>query len=595
MAKDRLLDDEVLEKPFNRETFVRITGYLRPYLKSIALILSLIGITSAIGLLNPYLMKLSIDNYISKGNLKGLMVLVLIFLGLNGISLLCSRYRISLMSKVAKNILYQIRQDLFSHLQDLSIDFFESRPVGKILSRVIGDVNSLNDVIINTITSIVPDSITLLAIIIILVKLHPQLAMVGLIILPFLAISLFCIQVISRKRWQQVRKKFSTANAYIHETFAGAKVVKAFVQEKATGGTFLDLLKDIRRVWLSAIRVNAALWPVVDASWGISMALVYWYGIRLLNTGGITIGLLVAFTGYIGMLWQPILNLSNFYNSLISAMAGAERIFEIMDIKPAIVEKPDAVDIGEIKGEVEFKNVTFCYDNERPVLNGVNFKVRPGETIALVGPTGAGKTTIINLIARFYDVTDGAVLIDGRDIRDIKLKSLRSKMGIMLQDTFLFNGTIADNIRYGKPDATMDEIIKAAKTVGAHDFIIQTEKGYDTEILEMGNRLSTGQRQLIALARTIIADPHILILDEATSSIDTHTEVILQKALEKVMENRTSFVIAHRLSTIRNADRIFVVDGGRIIEMGSHSELINRKGLYYDLYRSQYEAMEKIS
>lgn len=595
MAKRKLLEDEVLEKPFSKDTFFRIAGYLKPHAKAIALILALIGITSVIGLLNPYLMKLAIDNYISKSNVKGLMVLVLLFLTLNIVSLVCSRYRISIMSKVAKKILYQIRQDLFSHLQELSIDFFESRPVGKILSRVIGDVNSLNDVIINTITSIVPDSITLVAIVIILFKLHARLAIIGLVILPFLAISLFTIQVVSRKRWQQVRKKFSTANAYIHETFAGAKVVKAFVMEEDTSNTFLELSKDIRRVWLNAIRINNALWPVVDASWGISMALVYWYGIKLLNTGGITIGLLVAFTGYIGMLWQPIINLSNFYNSLISAMAGAERIFEIMDIKPAIVEKPDAIEINEIKGEVEFKNVTFSYDAERPVLKNVSFKVEPGETIALVGPTGAGKTTIINLIARFYDVTEGKILIDGKDIRDIKLKSLRSKIGIMLQDTYLFNGTIADNIRYGKLDATMDEIVKAAKIVGAHDFIINTEKGYDTEIKEMGNRLSVGQRQLIALARTIIADPHILILDEATSSIDTHTEIMLQKALEKVMENRTSFVIAHRLSTIRNADRIFVVDDGRIIEMGSHNELINLKGLYYNLYKSQHEAMEKIS
>lgn len=595
MAKSKLVDDEVLERPFNKETLKRIAKYFVPFRMQIAFVLLIIAITSVIGLVNPYLMKIAIDKYIAKNNVHGLIILSVIFLSLNIILLFCSRYRTKLMGRVSKKILYNIRQDLFIHLQSLSIDFFESRPVGKILARVIGDVNSLNDIINNLIASIIPDSVTVIAVIVIMFNLNAKLAMVSLIIMPILAVTLFTIQRIARKKWQMVRKKFSTANAYIHESFAGARVVKAYVREEKNGHQFYKLAKDIRDTWIGAIRVSNSFWTFVDTSWGISIALVYWFGIRLLNTNSITIGLLVAFTSYIGMLWQPIINLSNFYNSLVSAMAGAERIFEIMDTKPVIEDRPSSIQIDEIKGKVIFKNVSFSYDNERKVLDNVSFTVNPGETIALVGPTGAGKTTIINLLSRFYDTTEGDIFIDDYNVKDIVLRSLRERMGIMLQDNYLFMGTVADNIRYGKIDATQQEIEWAAKLVGAHDFIMKMENGYDTDIKEMGNRLSVGQRQLIALARTILSDPHILILDEATSSIDTKTELMLQKALENVMKGRTSFVIAHRLSTIRNASRIFVVNDGKIIEAGTHKELILKQGLYYDLYKSQSEFLEKIS
>lgn len=595
MPFNRFNDDEVLEKPFDRKIFGRILAYLKPFSKQIAIILSLVAVTSAIGLINPYLMKLSIDEFIAKSNIRGLIIMAAVLLSLNMVSMICQRFRISIMSKVAKTVLFNIRQDLFAHIQTLSLDFFDSRPVGKILARIIGDVNSLNDILINAITSLLPDSVMLIAIVIILLSMNARLAIIALIMLPALAFSLTLVQVVARKRWQLVRKRSSNVNAYIHESFAGSKVVKAFVREEESSHIFLDLARDMREVWLSAIRANNALWPIVDTSWGISMALVYWYGIRLLNTGSITIGMLVAFTGYLGMFWQPIINLSNFYNSLVSAMAGAERIFEIMDKQPDIKDKVDAIELPDIIGRIEFKNVTFSYGDDQPVLKDVSFEVEPGETIALVGPTGAGKTTVINLIARFYDANDGSILIDGHDIKDITLKSLRSRMGIMLQDSFLFPGTIADNIRYGKLDATMDEIIEAAKAANAHEFIVNMEKGYDTEVSERGSRLSMGQRQLISFARTILADPRILILDEATSSIDTHTEMLIQQALKRLLTGRTSFVIAHRLSTIRNADRIMVVNNGNIIEAGSHDELMKKRGHYYNLYMAQYKFLEEIS
>ena len=339
----------------------------------------------------------------------------------------------------------------------------------------------------------------------------------------------------------------------------------------------------------SAIIIANGFWPLVQLSWGLGTIIVFWYGVILLRSDGITVGTLVAFNGYVALFWIPIMNLSNFYNILITNLAGAERIFEIMDIEPEIIDTTKATVLPKIKGTVEFKNVTFAYNKGTEVLKNISFKIKEGETIALVGETGAGKTTIVNLVSRFYDLDEGQLLIDGYDIKEVTLESLRSQMAIMTQETFLFSGTISDNIRYGKLEATDEEVVAAAKVVYAHEFIMRLEKGYATDVNERGARLSVGQRQLVALSRAILADPRILILDEATSSIDTETEKLVQQGISKLLANRTSFVIAHRLSTIRNADRIMVIGDGKIIEEGSHAELLKKQGDYYRLYLAQFK------
>lgn len=378
-------------------------------------------------------------------------------------------------------------------------------------------------------------------------------------------------------------------NAYIHEDFSGIKVIHSFTSEEHTSKRFYKFLNDLKGSFVHAVKMNDLFWPITEFSWGLAAIVVFWFGVSMLNSGDITVGLLVAFTGYLSIFWQPIANISNFYNILVINMAGAERIFNIMDIEADIKDVENAKTLPKIKGDVVFENVSFCYDKDNIVLNDVSFHVKAGETVALVGPTGAGKTTIINLISRFYESQKGRVLIDGYNVKEVTLESLRGQLGIMTQDTFMFSGTIKDNIKYGKLDASDEEIINAAKAVCAHDFIIKLEKGYDTNINERGSRLSAGQRQLIAFARALLANPAILILDEATASIDTQTERLIQKGIKTLLSGRTSFVIAHRLSTIQNADRIMVIDEGKIKETGKHIELLKKKGLYYDLFNAQFK------
>jgi len=592
MARNRFMDDEELEKSVNWVLIRRLAGYLMSHKGKVFAALALMLISTGVGLLSPYLMRIAIDEYIMAKDRAGLWWIGGILLAAYLISMVAQRRRIQIMSGLSKNILMNMRQELFSHIQTLSFHFFDGRPVGKILARVISDVNNLHDLFTNSITNLIPDFITLVAVIFIMMSIHLKLALGTMIILPFLMISMSYIQNESRKRWQVVRKKSSNINAFIHESFAGIRVIQSFAKEKETLEIFLDLVRSLKDSWMRAVRVSNAFWPLVDLSWAMGSVIVYWYGTRLLGMGDITVGILVAFTSYTGMFWQPIVNISNFYNSLVVAMASAERIFEIMDLQPDIRDMEGARELPPIQGKVEFQKVHFSYEHDSPVLHDVSFTVQPGETIALVGPTGAGKTTIVNLVSRFYDPDHGKVLIDDHDIREVTLQSLRSQMGIMLQDTFLFSTSILENIRYGRLDATDEEVMEAAKAVNAHEFIMELEDGYHTQVSERGSRLSVGQRQLISFARALLADPRILILDEATSSIDTHTEILVQKALEKLLKGRTSFVIAHRLSTIRNADRIMIVDDNRIIESGTHQELMEKQGFYYNLYMSQYRFLE---
>lgn len=592
MPRNNFKQDEKLKESVNIEIIGRLLVYLKPYKLQVVQTLVLMGIVIATELLNPLFLKLGIDHFIAEKNTGGLLALGAAMVGVNAVSMICARYRIRIMSKVSNQILLTIRQQLYTHIQKLSFSFFDNRPVGKILARVIGDVNSLNDLFVNSVTSLIPDLVTIVAVVIIMLSMHFKLGLVALMTLPFLLTSMFLVQIVSRKRWQVYRKKKSNMNAFIHEDFSGIRVVQSYTAEKNTSTTFHNLLQELMAAFVGAIKTNDLFWPLVEVSWGLGSVVVFWYGVTLLNTQSITVGLLVAFTGYISLFWRPIMNISNFYNTLITNMSGAERIFEIMDIDPEIEDNPDAVMLPEIQGDVTFNHVTFQYEEGHPVLKDISFHVKAGETIALVGPTGAGKTTVINLISRFYEAPHGEVLIDGYDLKNVTIESLRSQMGIMMQDTFLFSGMIKENIRYGKLDATDEEVIEAAKAVCAHDFIMKLEKGYDTDVNERGTRLSVGQRQLIAFARALLASPRILILDEATSSIDTHTERLVQQGIQKLMSERTSFVIAHRLSTIQSADRIMVIDHGKIKEIGNHQELMKSKGLYYQLVMAQYKFLD---
>lgn len=589
MPINNFKDDEKLEQSLNITIVKRLLTYLKPYGGAVAKTLALMLMAIAVELFNPFFLKLGIDKYITAGDWQNLMMLGGIMILVNAVAMVCSRFRIIIMGKVSNRILLTIRQQLYTHIQKLSFSFFDNRPTGKILARIIGDVNSLNELFTNSVTSLIPELVKIVSVVVIMMVMNYRLGLVALATLPVMVCVMFVISTVSRKRWQVFRKKSSNLNAFTHEDFSGIRVVQSFAAEQSTSATFMDLCNDWRKAFIRAVRMNDFFWPTVEMSWGVGTVLVFWLGATLIETGTITPGLLVAFTSYVSMFWQPIMNISNFYNQLVTNMSGAERIFEILDIDPDIKDRPNCSDMPKIQGDVSFKNVTFGYDEGQQVLKDVSFEVKEGQTIALVGSTGAGKTTVVNLISRFYEVTAGEVMIDGINLNNVSLESLRGQIGLMPQDTFLFSATIKENLRYGKLDATDEEIIAAAKAVSAHDFIMKFEKGYDTDVNERGTRLSAGQRQLIAFARTLLANPRILILDEATASIDTHTERLVQQGIRKLLQGRTSFVIAHRLSTIRNADRIMVVEDGGIVETGTHEELIRLQGQYYNLYTSQFK------
>ena len=440
-------------------------------------------------------------------------------------------------------------------------------------------------------TKLIPDLLTVTGVAVIMLIKNWKLAMAALLMLPVLVLSMFLIQFKAHKLWQIHRKKNSNLNAFIHEDISGIRIVQSFVAEPETQEDFAVFSEDHRASFVNAVRIADLFTPLVEITWGVGGFLLYYIGICIVGAEHVGIGTFIAFSTYIGMFWSPIRNLASFYNKIVTNISAAERIFDILDTPAEITDSAGAYDLLTIKGNVSFSNVSFAYTDEpdRLVLENVSFEVKAGETIALVGPTGAGKTTIVNLISRFYDVTSGKISIDGHDIRAVTLESLRKQMGVMTQDTFLFSGTIRENICYGRLDATEEEMIAAAKAVHAHSFIMEMEKGYDTEVSEHGAKISIGQRQLLAFARTMLSNPGILILDEATSSIDTHTEILVQAGIQALLKSRTSFVIAHRLSTIRGADRIFYVDDNRIVEEGNHRELMAKKGSYYKLYQSQFE------
>ena len=593
MGKNTMRSDEETMRRSKSEIIGRLLVYLKPYTwKSIIVILLMVFVILC-GILNPYLLKVAIDNNVVNKNINGLLEIGVLLVSINLVSWVLSRIRWKMISEITNNILVNIRHELYAHIQKLSFDFFDSRPVGKILARVVGDVNALKNLFDQSIQSLIPELLNLVFVAIVMLILNVKLALACIALLPILTLAMFVIEIYSRRRWEVYRNKRSNLNAFTHEEFSGVKVVQSFAKEEYTEEKFAELVKQQKKSFNRAVRLNDFFWPLVELSWGIGTVIVFSVGYRLIISGEIQVGTLIAFSMYTGMFWRPIMNLSNFYNTLITNFSAADRIFDILDISPEIENIESAEKMPEIKGDVEFKNVTFSYDETSEVLKEVNFKVNSGEKIALVGSTGAGKSTIVSLLSRFYDVTSGEILVDGKNIKNVNLESYRSQMGIMLQDTFLFSSTIMENIRYGRLDATDEEVILAAKAVNAHGFINKLEKGYNTEVNERGSRLSLGQRQLVSFARALLANPRILILDEATSNIDTQTEKLVQIGIEKLLEGRTSFVIAHRLSTIRDCDKIMVIEDGRVVEAGTHNELLAKKEIYYNLYMAQYKFLNE--
>ena len=595
MARNKYDIDEVMEDKFDINQLKRLFTYVRPYKGQLALALFLMLSSSALTMLFPTFIMKIMDEYIPAGNIHSIVQITIITVVIILYSCICIRWKIRITSRIGQEIVHQLRSDIFCHLQELPFSYYDERPHGKIQVRVVNYVNSLSDLLSNGIINTITDMCNLIFILIFMLTLHVRLTLICLCGLPILAAVIIAVKKKQRSAWQIQSNKQSNLTAYIAESINGIRVTQSFVRENENTSIFNRLSGNYRDAWMRAVKYNFLMWPCIDSISTVTTAIIYVVGISWISGElyGVTVGVLIAFSSYISRFWEPINTLASFYNSLLTAIAYLERIFETIDEPVNVKDAPDAVPMPPIKGEVSFQNVCFSYEDGVQILNNVNFTAKPGDTYAIVGPTGAGKSTIVNLISRFYNVDSGTITIDGTDISKVTLSSLRKQMGIMMQDSFIFSGTIMDNIRYGNLNATDEEVIAAAKTVCAHDFIMDMEDGYQTQVNERGSRLSAGQRQLISFARALLENPAILILDEATSSIDTETELLLQKGLNKLLEGRTSFIIAHRLSTIKNANCIMYVDKGNILEKGTHEELLAKHGEYYKLFMSQYDFLNQ--
>ena len=594
MARNKYDVDETLETKFDMKQIKRLFSYVGRYRKKLIMTIMLMLFSSALGMVIPVLMQRVMDIYIPNHDKKGILLMA----ALAALIILATAYilriKIKWTSQIGQGIIHELRRELFIHLEELPFSYYDSRPHGKIQVRVVNYVNNLSDLLSNGIINTITDLCNLFFIIAFMLSINVKLTLVCLCGLPVLAVVIIALKKKQRKAWQIQSNKQSNLNAYIAESINGIRVTQSFVREDENSGIFNRLSDGYREAWMRAVKFNFIMGPSVDIISTITTAFIYVLGISWMSNpdSGITVGVLIAFTAYISRFWNPINTLASFYNSLLTAISYLERIFETIDEPVLVKDAEGATEMPPIKGDVEFKNVTFSYEDGVEILKKVSFKAKKGQTVAIVGPTGAGKTTIVNLLSRFYNVDSGEVLIDGIDISKVTIRSLRKQMGVMMQDSFIFSGTVMDNIRYGNKEVSDEQVIQAARTVCAHDFIMEMENGYYTQINERGSRLSQGQRQLISFARALLANPKILILDEATSSIDTETEILLQKGLNELLKGRTSFIIAHRLSTIKNADFIMYIDAGGIAEMGSHEELISQKGEYYKLYMSQYDFLK---
>ena len=594
MARNKYDVDEIIEEQFDVHQLLRLGKYVAPHKKKMFLAAVLMLSSSALTMLIPIFFMRVIDQCIPERDMNGIIRYSILSLLLILYSVVTLKAKIQITNQVGQSVIHQLRTDLFAHLQELPFSYYDNRPHGKIQVRVVNYVNNLSDLLSNGLINTITDLCSLIFIIGFMVSINWKLTLMCMCGLPVLALFAALIKRRQHLAWQIQSNKQSNLNAYIAESINGVRVTQSFVREEKNREIFNSLSDSYRTSWMKAVRFNFMMGPTVDMISVVTTAFLYVVIVQWVShdVSGASVGVLVAFTSYISRFWSPITTLANFYNSLLTAISYLERIFETIDEPVAVKDAPDAVEMPPITGKVTFDHVDFSYEDGVKILDNVSFIAQPGESFAIVGPTGAGKTTIVNLLSRFYNVDSGTVRVEDMDISKVTLHSLRTQMGVMMQDSFIFSGTIMDNIRYGNKTATDEEVIRAAKTVCAHEFIMQMEDGYQTQVNERGSRLSAGQRQLISFARALLADPKILILDEATSSIDTETEIALQKGLNELLKGRTSFIIAHRLSTIKNCDTILYVDKGKIQERGNHQELLRQKGAYYDLYMSQYSFLQ---
>ncbi|WP_345238731.1 ABC transporter ATP-binding protein [Pontibacillus salipaludis] len=594
LQRFKYTQDQAIEKQFNWKQMGRMLQYVKPYSKRLlpAAIIAML-VSTIVRLIVPVLIgKVAIDLAI-KGEDPNLLIQLVVGISiLYVLSFVGNTLRIRWVNILGQNVIYDLRKHLFSHVQRLSHKFFDNRSAGSILVRIMNDINSLQELFTNGIINLLMDVVTLIGIIVILLVLSPKLALAIMIILPIMFFISTKLRRNIRRSWQDVRIQQSRLNSHLNESIQGIRITQSFSQENENTEYFDGVNSDNFESWRNATKKSAMFRPFVEMSNAVGTVILISYGAFLIINGQITVGTFVTFSTFLGMFWEPISRLGQMYNQLLMAMAASERIFEFLDEEPNVEERKDAIELKDMKGHIDFDHVRFSYDEDRVALHDISLEIKQGQTVALVGHTGSGKSTIANLISRFYDPTNGSVKIDGHDLRDVKLNSVRQQISVVLQDTFIFSGTIMENIRFGRPDATDEEVIESAKVVGADDFIQRLANGYETEVEERGNILSAGERQLLSFARALLADPKILILDEATSSIDTETEVKIQEALNRLLKGRTAIIIAHRLSTIRDSDNIIVLEHGRILEQGNHRELMELKGEYFDLVKTQFQMLD---
>ncbi len=573
---------------FNIRVVARLMGFLRPHWRSMVAAFVCMLVSSGLGLLIPYLMKIAVDQSIATSNVAELNRIALItaaaFVGLYVFSA-TQQY---LLSRTGQTVLGEMRMRLFEHLQEMHLGYHDTHIVGVTISRVFSDVGVINELLSQGLITVIGDMITLVGIVVVMISMSPQLALLSFSVVPLMVIATSIYGHYAKSAFRETRARVARVVGSLAEDLAGVRVIQAFAQENLTRERFEEVNRANRDANVRAMTLSFVFIPFVQFLGALATVIVLWFGGRAVARGALTFGVVFAFLSYVTRFFQPIRELSQLFTTMQAAMAGGERVVALLDTPPGVPDKPDAIEMPPVEGRIELRDVTFAYQEGEPVLHHVSLVIEPGQTVALVGPTGAGKTSIANLIARFYDVTEGAVYIDGIDVREVKQRSLRRQMGIVSQDPFLFSGTIADNIRFGRPDASDEEMREAAHLANADEFIERLPEGYETEVQEGGANLSVGQRQLVCIARAVLANPRILILDEATSSVDTLTEALIQDALEKLLAGRTAVVIAHRLSTVRHADLICVVDGGRIVEQGTHEELLALGGVYSGLYQQQF-------
>ncbi|MBI3153266.1 MAG: ABC transporter ATP-binding protein [Chloroflexi bacterium] len=583
--------EEILDKMYDPKVARGLLRFVKPYAVQMSVALFFMILVTAASVSGPYFVKLAIDDGIAAHDLVSLRNTVLAFLGVSILQLGVNYLRVRIMSRVGQHVLYDVRMAMFAHLQKLSLSFYNRYSVGRVITRVINDVGTLREFITWAVLAIVRNLLGIVGTLIAMLALNLKLSLLTFAVLPIMVLATIAFRSVARKNYRKVRAAVSWTNSVLAENVNGVRVVQAFSRQERNYKTFKEYVnRYFYETSLDAAKVASVFTPVVDVLGAIATALVVYVGGTAVLGESITPGVLIAFVLYVDRFFEPIRDLSRRFDTLQSTMAGGERILELLNTEVDVRDAENASEMKPIVGGVRFENVSFHYsDDPTLVLDQIDLDVKAGETVALVGETGAGKTTIVKLLTRFHDPTDGCVLVDGVDLRTVTQGSLRAQMGMVLQDPFLFNGSVKENILFGRLDASDEEVIAAAKAVGAHDFILGLKNGYETSVEEGGATLSVGQRQLISFARALLADPRILILDEATSSVDIQTEQIIQRALAKLLKGRTSFVIAHRLSTITNADRIVVIEGGKIAEQGTHSELLANQNLYYELYKTGFQ------